>query len=63
MAETERGGIDIDHDPLLGMDLRTNPDQTLVLVLDQKGMQHNKLFLFFHFDSHLCRYSSAIALD
>lgn len=41
MVETEKGGIDIGHAPLLGIDLRMNLDQTLVHVLDQKGMPHH----------------------
>ncbi|XP_075666483.1 splicing factor U2af large subunit A-like isoform X2 [Castanea sativa] len=52
MAETERGGIDIDHDPLLGMDLRTNPDQTLVLVLDQKA--NEQVVLTWHHLMPMC---------
>jgi hypothetical protein len=41
MTETEKRGIDIDHVPLLGMDLGTNLDHTLVPVLIQKSMQRD----------------------
>ena len=67
MIETEKGGIDIDHVPLLGMNLGmnlgTNLDHTLVPVLIQKGMQHCQLFLIIHFDFHTCKYSSGFSID
>lgn len=63
MTETEKRGIDIDHVPLLGMDLGTNLDHILVPVLIQKSMQHGQLFLIIHFNCHTCKYSSGFSTD
>lgn len=63
MIEKEKRGIDIDHVPLLGMDLGMNLDHTLVPVLIQKSMQHCQLFLIIHFNCHTCKCSSGFSID